>query len=160
MGSTTRGLAVLLTALLLAACAAPASDRITVRLGDEDWTVLRATPEGMRHRPGFDSADGMLFDFEREVEPGGVVFVMDDVAMPLDIAWFSAAGALVGTASMAICEGPPCPTYAAPARFRWAIEAPPGAFRDVTSTDRLVIGDAAATQDSSESSSGASSSRT
>jgi uncharacterized membrane protein (UPF0127 family) len=110
-----------------------------VRIGDTDWTVIVAGDDGMRHRDDFDGADGMLFDLGGDVDPGSVVFVMDGVRFPLDIAWFSEAGDLVGTAAMALCPDDPCPTYAAPGRYRWAIEAPPGAFSDLAPDDRLVV---------------------
>jgi uncharacterized membrane protein (UPF0127 family) len=149
-GTVTRGaagmargliLAALTGAVLVANGCGPTSedDRVSVRLGDAAWTVLLAGPDGMRSLPGFDGADGMLFDLERDVAPGSVVFVMDDVTIPLDIAWFSAEGDLVGTSSMVPCPAVPCPTYAPDVPFRWAIEAPPGAFDDMASSDRLVV---------------------
>ena len=117
----------------------PDSARREVRLGDRMWTALLADRDGMRGMADFDGADGMLFDFDQDIDPTAVVFVMDGVAFPLDIAWFTDSGELVGTASMAVCPAKPCPTYAAPGPFRWAIEAPPGAFADLRETDRLVV---------------------
>jgi len=110
-----------------------------VQVGDQRMTLLIAGDEGMRGLTGFAGADGMLFDFDQDVDPGSVVFVMDGVAFPLEIAWFSESGALVGTASMATCAKEPCPTYTADAPYRWAIEAPPGAFAALRPTDRLDI---------------------
>ncbi len=113
----------------------------TVTLGGETWTVLDGDRDGMRGRSGFDGADGMLFRFDPEVDTGAIVWVMDGVAFPLDIAWFDDAGRLVGTASMALCPATPCPTYAPDAPYRFAIEAPVGAFADIESDDLLVVGD-------------------
>lgn len=132
---------VILVLTLLAGCipGTQGEARRQLRIGDAEWSVLVAGPDGMRHRDGFDGADGMLFDLGRVVDPGSVVFVMDEVRIPLDIAWFSDTGALVGTASMAPCPGESCPTYGAPGPYRWAIEAPPGAFDGMDPSDRLEI---------------------
>lgn len=112
---------------------------LTVDIGGEAWDLLLADRDGMRGMTGFQGADGMLFDFDQDIDPTAVVFVMDGVAFPLDIAWFTDSGVLVGTASMAICPAEPCPTYAAPGRYRWAIEAPPGAFDALPRNATLVL---------------------
>ncbi|MFP5342756.1 MAG: DUF192 domain-containing protein [Candidatus Limnocylindria bacterium] len=101
--------------------------------------LLEAGSEGMRGRTDFDGADGMLFDLGREVDPDAVAFVMDGVASPLDIAWFGADGALIGTASMAPCERTPCPRTVAPGPFRWAIEAPLGRLAGLAPGTRLAF---------------------
>ena len=131
----------LLVALASGACGEryPDSARREVRLGDRMWTALLADRDGMRGMADFDGADGMLFDFDQDIDPTAVVFVMDGVAFPLDIAWFTDSGELVGTASMAVCPAKPCPTYAAPGPYRWAVEAPPGAFAGVAPSDRLDV---------------------
>jgi uncharacterized membrane protein (UPF0127 family) len=125
--------------LALGGCGPPAFQ--TVTLGGEPWMVLDGDRDGMRGRAGFDGADGMLFAFDPEVDTSGIVWVMDGVAFPLDIAWFDDAGALVGTASMATCTAAPCPTYGPGAPYRFALEAPVGAFDDLRPADRLVIED-------------------
>jgi uncharacterized membrane protein (UPF0127 family) len=138
--------AILAMALASAACRAqpepatastPVAGRTTVHLGNDAWTLLLAGPDGMRGLPGFDGADGMLFDFGEEVEPSAMVFVMDGVAFPLDIAWFGASGEPVGRATMAVCLAQPCPTYAPDVPYRWAIEAPVGAFANLDPKARL-----------------------
>ena len=111
----------------------------SVTIGGERWTVYEAGQDGMRGLPGFGDADGMLFDMGSEVDQAAVAFGMENVGYPIDIAWFDATGALVSKASMAPCEVPPCPLYHADGRYRWAIEAPPGALADVRPTDRLVV---------------------
>ena len=113
--------------------------RVTVHLGDTPWDVLVAGPDGMRHQADFAGADGMLFDLGRVVGPTAVGFVMDGVTIPLAIAWFDGDGLLVGTATMAPCDASPCPITQAPGRYRWAIEAPVGAFDDVSPDTRLRV---------------------
>jgi uncharacterized membrane protein (UPF0127 family) len=136
-------LAVAAAAVLLG-CAASvssppptAADRRTVRLDGAVLTVLIAPPDGMRGRAGFDGADGMLFDLGREVDPRNVVFVMDGVAFPLDIAWFAADGRLLGRTTMPTCPQAPCPHHAPEMPYRWAIEAPAGAFDALAPGARL-----------------------
>lgn len=111
----------------------------TVTLGGETWTVLDGDRNGMRGREDFAGADGMLFKFDPEVDTSSIGWVMDGVAFPLDIAWFDDAGVLIETASMAVCPEKPCPTYAPDAPYRFALEAPVGAFDDLAPTARLVI---------------------
>jgi uncharacterized membrane protein (UPF0127 family) len=113
----------------------------TVTIAGEPWTVYEGGDDGMRGLAGFGDADGMLFDMGREVDPGGVAFGMEDVGYPLDIAWFDGNGMVVSVATMAICDAAPCPLYHADGPYRWAVEAPAGAFGDLAPPDNLVIGD-------------------
>jgi uncharacterized membrane protein (UPF0127 family) len=105
------------------------------------WTVYEGGADGMRGQPGFGDADGMLFDMRQEVDPLGVAFTMDGVDFPIDIAFFDDSGMVVSVASMTPCDAAPCPLYHALDRYRWAVEAPVGAFGDLAPPDRLVIGD-------------------
>ena len=132
---------VVLAALVAAGCTVvDRADRIEVEVDGRPWEVLLATDDGMRGLDGFGGADGMLFDADDDVDPQSIFFVMDGVAFPLDIAWFRADGGLVGTATMPMCPANPCPRHAAPAPFRWAIEAPVGAFDALTADARLEVG--------------------
>lgn len=131
----------IVVAILVAGCGpGGGATRTTVELAGRSWVVLLATDDGMRDRDGFDGADGMLFDLDEDVDPQSIFFVMDRVRFPLDIAWFAGDGGLVGTASMPICPAEPCPRHAAPAPFRWAIEAPVGAFTALPPDARLAVG--------------------
>jgi len=121
--------------VVVAACAGRLPDPIS------DWPVVTATlddrpvrlvvaidpQQGLQGIDQLTGADGMLFDFGREVEPATARFWMRDVLIPLDIAWFDGEGRLVGTASMSTCELD-CPIYAAPGPFRWAVESPAGSI--------------------------------
>jgi uncharacterized membrane protein (UPF0127 family) len=77
---------------------------------------------GRRDLAGY---DGMLFRFDGDVT---TAFIMKDTLIPLSIAWFDGAGRFVGQTDMVPC--PPaeakCPTYAAPAPYRYALEVPRG----------------------------------
>jgi uncharacterized membrane protein (UPF0127 family) len=75
----------------------------------------------------------------RAVDPAAIAFTMEGVGYPIDIAWFDGDGALVSIASMAPCDVVPCPLYRADGPYRWAIEAPVGAFVNLEPTDRLVV---------------------
>ena len=103
------------------------------------WRLLVAGQDGMRGRQDFGGADGMLFDLGGAIEPGAVPFVMDGVSIPLAIAWFAADGSLVGRAEMVPCPAEPCHRYEAPSAFRWAVEAPRGAFDALDRGARLEI---------------------
>ncbi len=111
----------------------------TVTLGGERWTVYEGDSNGMRGLPGFGDVDGMLFDLGTDSEPSTAAFGMEEVGYPIDIAWFDGGGALVSSTTMAPCETGPCPVYEATGPYRWAVEAPAGAFDDLDPTDRLVV---------------------
>jgi uncharacterized membrane protein (UPF0127 family) len=133
-----KSLAVLSLVIALAGCGADA-DRTTVAIGDAAWTVLLAPDDGMRGRSDFDGADGMLFTFKREVDPRTIAWVMDGVAFPLDIAWFDGNGDLVDTMTMPVCPAEPCPQHQSGGPYRWAIEAPVGAFAGLDAGARLDL---------------------
>ena len=131
--------AVLAGALAAAGCS-PLPVR-TVSIAGTPWTVYEGGADGMRGQPGFGDADGMLFDMRQEVDPRGVAFTREGVDFPIDIAFFDDSGMVVSVASMVPCDAAPCPLYRALDRYRWAVEAPVGAFGDLAPPDRLVIGD-------------------
>ena len=139
-----RRLAVLGVLLLtLLGCASPTATPVVreVRIGEVPWQVFEAPPDGMRGQLGFGEADGMLFDMGGVTDPNAVVFVMDNVGIPLDIAWFDADGRLLGVAEMPRCGDAACPRFRAPGPFRWAVEAPPGAFDALPEDARLDVPD-------------------
>jgi uncharacterized membrane protein (UPF0127 family) len=141
-------LAVTIAALLVG-CGDPPGDRSQVpssapvvreaTIDGAGWRLLVAGPDGMRGRQDFGGADGMLFDLGEATDPSVIGFVMDGVPIPLGIAWFAADGSLVGRAEMVPCPAEPCERYAAPAPFRWAVEAPSGAFDALAPGARLEI---------------------
>lgn len=69
---------------------------------------------------------GMLFEFPVETSDR---FYMFSTLIPLSIAFFDRQGAFVSTTDMPPCtarEPGNCPTYAASAPYRWALEVPEG----------------------------------
>ncbi len=138
----------LITALLLLAACQPAEPAeltatgttTTVVLAGERLELLIGNDDGMRDRLDFGAADGMLFDAGSEVDHASVAWVMDGVGFPLEIAWFDGTGRSVGRTTMATCFDGVCPLYRSPAPYRWAIEAPVGAFDDLPADALLEIG--------------------
>ncbi len=78
--------------------------------------------------------DGMLFIFESMTSTS---FWMENVPIPLDIAFFDIAGRHVETLSMVPCTPNPCGFYTPSGPYAFAIEARTGAFDDI---DDLRLG--------------------
>lgn len=112
---------------------------VTVQLDGAPLTVLVGGPDGMRGRTDFGGADGMLFDHGGAIDPGSVAWVMDGVPIPLDIAWFDAEGRFVGRTTMQPCAAEPCPQHRPDVPYRWALEAPTGAFDGLSAASRLDV---------------------
>jgi uncharacterized membrane protein (UPF0127 family) len=101
-----------------------AVDRRCVRL------VVAATDAekraGLRDAADLGPYAGMLFA-ERGDSDGG--FTMAGLDRPLDITWFAADGARVGSARMPACPRAEadCPVYRSERAYRFALETPAGA---------------------------------
>jgi uncharacterized membrane protein (UPF0127 family) len=79
---------------------------------------------GLMGRSDLSGYDAMVFRFST---PSKMPFYMLNTPLPLSIAWFDSTGRLVSTADMAPCLGrTDCPTYAAAAAYRYALEVPQG----------------------------------
>jgi uncharacterized membrane protein (UPF0127 family) len=105
---------------------------VRVEIDDRCARVVVADTESRRQRGLRDAGDlgpyaGMLF-----VQPGAsdIAFTMSGVTEPLDLAWFAADGARVGTAHLRPCpqasNGGDCPLYRSPRPYRTALEVPGG----------------------------------
>ncbi|CAA9249134.1 MAG: hypothetical protein AVDCRST_MAG76-2185 [uncultured Acidimicrobiales bacterium] len=79
---------------------------------------------GLMNRRDLAGYASMVFDYSREVD---VLFYNRNVPMALTVAWFDGDGRWVGSRDLEPCpdiEG--CPTVAAPANFRYAVEVEVG----------------------------------
>jgi uncharacterized membrane protein (UPF0127 family) len=110
-----------------------------VSLAGDAWTVavadtseLRA--QGLMNVEDLLDLDGMVFVWEHEVEG---TFWMKDTLIPLDIAFFDDAGALLGVLTMQPCTAEPCESYGIGMPFQYALEARAGALADVSGGSRL-----------------------
>ena len=128
--------------LLLPACggtgdAAPSStgsaaSEVVVRTagGERSLSVRVADTEEERRRGlmGVDDLpadDGMAFVFD---DPTTATFWMQGTPIPLAIAFVSEDGHILGITEMTPCRTDPCPTYAPPGTYAWAVEANAGWF--------------------------------
>lgn len=109
--------------------------------GDELVVAVAATPEtrarGLMGVTDLGDLDGMLFVFDVDVD---AAFWMKDTVLPLDIAFFDAAGRLVDAFPMEPCPADPCPTYRPAAPYRYALETPRGRL-EVAVGSRLAFED-------------------
>lgn len=99
----------------------------------ETWLVAVAdTPtlrsSGLMFVEDLLDLDGMVFVWPDDTTSA---FWMQDTLIPLDIAFFDAAGVLLEVLSMLPCEVEDCPTYGIDRPYRYAVEARPGAFAGV-----------------------------
>ncbi|MDQ4132780.1 MAG: DUF192 domain-containing protein [Actinomycetota bacterium] len=80
--------------------------------------------QGLMGRTDLGGYDGMLFRFPADTF---TQFYMKDTLIPLSIAWFNADGFFVSAADMEPCPvDVGCPTYAAAAPYRYALEVAKG----------------------------------
>ncbi|MCB2224636.1 MAG: DUF192 domain-containing protein [Actinobacteria bacterium] len=108
----------------------PGFETVEVTVGGEPWLVALADTPGLRAQglmgvADLGGLDGMLFAYP---DDSTARFWMKDTLIPLDIAFFDAAGALVDLLAMVPCEAGPCPYYRAAGPYRWAVEVPAGGF--------------------------------
>jgi uncharacterized membrane protein (UPF0127 family) len=102
--------------------------------------VVAATP-GARSRGLMDVADlspidGMAFVFDAPTETG---FYMQDVLVPLDIAFIGTDGRVIDVRTMQRCDTEPCPIYHASAPFQWAVETPAGGLAGIEAGDAFSL---------------------
>jgi len=86
---------------------------------------------GLMGRRDLAGYDGMVFRFPEDSSLG---FYMQDVPIPLSVAWFDARGGFVSSADMATCPDRDCPTYRPAGPYRFALEVPSGGL------GRLAVG--------------------
>ena len=110
-------------------------------IGDLELRVAVADTPASRSRglmgvDDFGGVEGMVFVFDAPTETS---FYMKDVLAPLDIAFVGADGMVLQVLTMALCTADPCPTYASPAPFMWAIETPAGGLSGIAPGDRFSV---------------------
>ncbi len=113
----------------------------TAVLAGRELDVVVADTPGARARGLMGVADlgtfeGMVFV---AAEPVQTAFHMQDVPIPLDIAFIGPDGLVLAVLAMPRCASEPCPAYRSPAPFRWALETPAGGLRGVVAGDRLEL---------------------
>ncbi|MEO6121580.1 MAG: DUF192 domain-containing protein [Acidimicrobiales bacterium] len=93
----------------------------------------RQLQQGLMGRRDLSGYDAMIFRFGADTTGS---FFMRNVPVPLEIAWFDAAGGFVSSTEMAPCpDMDGCPTYAPAGAYRFALEVLGGGL------DRLGIGE-------------------
>lgn len=118
----------------------PIAFAVTTASGERrNWCGLLAQSEeqlnkGLMGQTDIGGYDGMIFRFAEDVQSA---FYMANVPVPLDIAWFDAAGKFVSSTRMEVCTVDPnrCPRYNATAPYRYAIEV------KADSMDEIGIGE-------------------
>ena len=110
-------------------------------VGDETWRVALAQSidqrqQGLMGVTDLGDVEGMLFVFPFDSSNG---FWMEDTLIPLEIAFFDAAGNLVTVLTMEPCLEDPCPTYSPGASYRFALEAPPGRLGGLREGTILIV---------------------
>jgi uncharacterized membrane protein (UPF0127 family) len=108
--------------------ASPGWATATIWIDERPLTVAVADDpaRGLRDVDDLGDLDGMLFAYAAEVDPADHRFTMQGVRFPLDVAFFDGSGRLIEVIGMPVCASAPCPTYASPSPFRWALESPAG----------------------------------
>jgi uncharacterized membrane protein (UPF0127 family) len=113
-----------------------ALERRDIRVGGQTLDVVIAADQarGLMGIEDLGSVDGMLFVYLREVDPADHRFWMQGVLIPLDLAFFDGAGALISQVTMLVCPAADqaartCPLRTAESAFRWALETEAGSFR-------------------------------
>jgi uncharacterized protein len=102
----------------------PDGSEVSLRVWVADSSEERA--RGLMGVTDLGDAAGMLFEFEEEAHHR---FFMWQTPLPLDIAFFAAAGTFVGSAAMEPCLQPSantCDRYAPDEQFLLALELPAG----------------------------------
>ena len=78
---------------------------------------------GLMGRRDLAGYDGMVFRFS---EDSSGTFWMQDVPIPLTVAWFDSSGRFVSAADMTPCPDGRCPSYGAARPYRLALEVQGG----------------------------------
>ncbi len=138
--AATNGLDGLAATTVRVTAGATGTTRLQVDALVADTRATRA--RGLQQVPDVPAGVGMLFVFDGPAGPAGRPgFWMLDTLVPLDIVFATAAGDVVGTATMQPCTARPCPTTHPGVPYDVALEVAAGtlATAGVRSGDRLVL---------------------
>jgi uncharacterized membrane protein (UPF0127 family) len=105
---------------------------LTVAVADTD----AKRQQGLMNVADLGDLDGMLFLWQ---EPTTTSFWMKDTLLPLDIAFFDEAHALVDNFTMPPCQEATCPSYPAAGAYLNAVEVPESGFAALTAAARLIL---------------------
>ena len=116
-------------------------DLTTVRIGARVHEVAVADTPAARSRGLADTddlgpVDGLLFVYPEPVEQ---TFHMRGVRVALDILFVGADRRVLRVLTMPLCAADPCPTYASPGPFQWALETPAGGLGGVVVGDIVEV---------------------
>ena len=116
---------------------------ITIVDGDSVWSLMVAVADDDAERSGglmgvadLGDLDGMLFLWE---SPNNSSFWMQDVILPLDIAFFGEDMMLVDRFTMPLCTTDDCPSYPASGPYNFAVEAHELSFSELTPAATLTL---------------------
>ena len=93
--------------------------------------------QGLKGRTTLSGYDAMLFSFAVDTT---AAFTMQDVPIPLSLAWFDVDGKFLGSVDLpVVAAGQTSPTYSPPGPYRTAMEVPLGALTAVgVASDALL----------------------
>ena len=141
-------LAVILAVFPAAAVASTTLERATARIATRAGAdvvlqveVVRTRAErrkGLMYRRSLQAKSGMVFVYPQPVRGG---FWMKNTLIPLDIAFYDAAGKILRILTMTPCRTDPCRIYEPGVAYRAALEVSAGSFRrwQVKAGDRITI---------------------
>lgn len=103
----------------------PPQQAKVVRIGLQSWRVQVAYTDaerekGLAGQPDLPPGTAMWFVFP---EPGIYGFWMRGMAFPLDLAWITPQGRLLGVETLAPCGDAPCPIHYPPEPVGFVLEA-------------------------------------
>lgn len=96
---------------------------VLLRLSVQLATTPQARATGLMHATHLADTAGMVFEFPAITS---TAFWMKDTVIPLDIAFWNAAGTIIDVNTMQPCAQDPCPLYVAGAAYAASVEVAGG----------------------------------
>lgn len=111
--------------------------------GERLWSLVVAVAatadqrrQGLMNVADLEDLDGMLFVFDSPTTTG---FWMEDVILPLDIAFFGEDLTLVDSFTMPLCTVEDCPTFPPDGPFQYAVETLEAEFAGISPAATLIL---------------------